>query len=195
MASAPLLASLPLTIPSISHGAHVQSTRDHRHLHRKLHGHRLLTAGKCLRHVRRDQCLSRHRRRRSHSTNSWRDHLPTLPVRAGAYVSLNNLKSELLFRLPLCADGRVHEDEFIAAIKQQISKGKLVQLCIQWNFGQHVDDDAQAKFVETVTAVVDKYGFNGLEMMEFVRARPSSFRATVILTCTKGIPAAGRGRC
>ncbi|KZV87732.1 hypothetical protein EXIGLDRAFT_196036 [Exidia glandulosa HHB12029] len=67
--------------------------------------------------------------------------------------------------LPLCADGRVHEDEFIAAIKQQISKGKLVQLCIQWNFG--VDDAAQAKFVETVTAVVDKYGFNGLEMMEF----------------------------
>lgn len=87
------------------------------------------------------------------------------------------------FRLPQCKDGRVQEDAFIAAVKDKVSKGKLVQLGVFWNFGQHANDTAQAKYIDTVTSIIDKYGFNGIDLNEFVRLR-SRLRLRSHRVCT-----------
>ncbi|KZV98228.1 hypothetical protein EXIGLDRAFT_832324 [Exidia glandulosa HHB12029] len=66
---------------------------------------------------------------------------------------------------PACANGNISEADFITAVKDKTSKGKLVPLGVFWNFGgDNANGTAQAKFIDTVTAIIDKYGFNGLNM-------------------------------
>ncbi|KZV87826.1 hypothetical protein EXIGLDRAFT_679552 [Exidia glandulosa HHB12029] len=65
---------------------------------------------------------------------------------------------------PACTNGNISEADFITAVKDKTSKGKLVALGVFWNFGDNANGTAQAKFIDTVTAIIDKYGFNGLNM-------------------------------
>lgn len=58
------------------------------------------------------------------------------------------------------------EGEFIAAVKDKVSKGKLVQLSIGGEKGQVQlnTEAARDKFVETVGGIIDKYGLTGIDI-------------------------------
>ncbi|KZV83561.1 glycoside hydrolase [Exidia glandulosa HHB12029] len=58
------------------------------------------------------------------------------------------------------------EEDFIAAVKEKVAKGKLVQLSIGGEKGQVrlETEAARDKFVETVGGIIDKYSLTGIDI-------------------------------
>lgn len=58
------------------------------------------------------------------------------------------------------------EEEFVAAVKDKVAKGKLVQLSIGGEKGQVrlETEAARDKFVETVGGIIDKYSLTGIDI-------------------------------
>ncbi|KZV85918.1 hypothetical protein EXIGLDRAFT_841140 [Exidia glandulosa HHB12029] len=59
------------------------------------------------------------------------------------------------------------ESQFIAAVKARVTNGSVVQISLERSNGNpyKIDTDAKATtFVTTIKAIVDKYGFNGVDI-------------------------------